>query len=233
MKKKILGILGGMGPAASARFYSLITNFTKAESDGEHIKILISSATDIPDRSDYILGNSTKSPLPKIIQNIEFLEHSGAEVIALPCNTAEYFRETVEMHCRAPILHTVHEACVFAAKTNVKKLGIMATNGTVKAEIYQKELRLLGIDFVLPSAYWQETLHNIIYNGIKRSEKFEISDFFDVANELMFHGCDAIALGCTELSLIPETKKYGKYNFIDSLEILAKSAIKLCGYELR
>ncbi|MBQ7290327.1 MAG: amino acid racemase [Clostridia bacterium] len=233
MDKKTLGILGGMGPAASAHFYTLLTQLTKAEHDFEHMKIILCSAPNIPDRTEYILRNSADNPLHEMEQAAKTLVRAGAELIAVPCNTAEYFHTDLQKLCPVPILRTVHETCAYAAASGVQKLGIMATNGTVKAEIYQKELLAFGIDFAVPSEHGQNLLHNIIYNGIKKARCFEKAVFFAVADELRSQGCDAIALGCTELSLISPNEKARDYNFIDSLEVLAKRSIQLCGYELR
>lgn len=233
MAKKVLGILGGMGPAASARFYTLLTQFTKAASDSEHMKILLTSATDIPDRTAFILGKSGDNPLPKMQKAAKELAEAGAELIAVPCNTAEYFHADLQKLCPVPVLRTVHESCKHAARLGVRKLGIMATEGTVHAQIYQKALAEFGIDFALPSERGQATLNGIIYGALKKSLPPDKNGFRAVAEDLALRGCDAIVLGCTELSLIPLDETDKKYHFIDSLEVLAKKSIVLCGYKVK
>ncbi len=233
MNKKVLGVLGGMGPAASAHFYTMLTKFTKASCDGEHMKIFLFSATDIPDRTAFILGKSAESPLPKMRAAAETLVLAGAEIIAVPCNTAEYFHADLQKNCPVPVLRTAHESAAFSAALGVRKLGIMATEGTVRARIYHRALAEFGIIPATPSARGQEKLNGIIYSSVKKSRPPDKADFRAVADELLAKGSEAIVLGCTELSLVKLDENDKKYSFIDSLEVLAKKSISICGYEVR
>lgn len=229
MSKKILGVLGGMGPAASARFYTMLTEFTKAERDGDHMEILLHSLPAIPDRTDFILGKSEASPLPFIRKAILKLGSCGAEIIAIPCNTAEFFYEELAKSCPLPILRTAYTACRFAHTKGVKKLGILATEGSVHAKIYEKHLLSFGISFSLPSEKTQKAINTLIYSRIKKAIPSE-SDILDFAAcELCKNGCDAAVLGCTELSLAPHNIQDF---YIDSLSVLAAESVKACGYEL-
>jgi aspartate racemase len=229
MKKKILGVLGGMGPAAGARLISLITEFTAAEQEQEHIEIMLHSLPSIPDRTDFILGKSPRSPLPKMKSAILALFEAGAEIIAVPCNTAEYFHSELQAQCPVPILRTAYESAKFAASRRVKKLGIIATEGTVYSEIYQNHLRLLGVDFCIPEKTMQSEITSLIYSGIKKSLPVETDILQSFENELRKKGCDAAVLGCTELSLLPLKDKGF---FIDSLSVLAAVCVNACGYTL-
>ncbi len=228
-----MGVLGGMGPAASAHFYTLLTKFTKAACDGEHMKVVLVSAPDIPDRSAFILGKSRQNPLPIMQEAAGALVCAGAELVAVPCNTAEYFYEGLQKACPVPVLRTAYESAVFAAKCGVRRLGIMATEGTVRAGIYHRALAELGIIPVAPSERSQSLLNAIIYGGIKKSCPPDKAAFRAIAEELFSCGCDAVVIGCTELSLVPLDEADKKYSFIDSLEVLAKKSISLCGYEVR
>ena len=101
----LLGILGGLGPYASAYFYELITTHTKAERDQDHINIILSSRASTPDRTDFILGNSDDSPLPWMIRDAKALEQFGATAIVIPCNTAHYFIHEVRRAVSVPVTH--------------------------------------------------------------------------------------------------------------------------------
>ena len=90
-----LGILGGLGPMASAYFYEMITEHTKAERDQDHIDILLSSRASTPDRTDYIMGRSDESPLPIMIKDAKYLESCKVSAIVIPCNTAHYFIDEI------------------------------------------------------------------------------------------------------------------------------------------
>jgi len=230
MKKKILGVLGGMGPSASARFLALITEFTKAECEQEHIEILLHSLPTIPDRTDFILGKSANSPLPYMQTSIRKLTGAGAEIIAVPCNTAEYFHSEMQASCPVRVMRTAYESARFAAARGVKRLGILATEGTLLAGIYQNHLASLGVGFALPSQATQKEITRLIYSHIKKSIPPEQGSLVRAESELREKGCDAAVLGCTELSLIPFDSKSGF--FIDSLSVLAAACVKACGYPL-
>ena len=230
MEKKILGVLGGMGPAASARFLALITEFTDAKREQEHMDILLHSIPSIPDRTDFILGISTCSPLPKMKKAVCELTSAGAQIIAIPCNTAEYFHSELQSSCPVPILRTAYESAAFAAKKGLKRLGIMATEGTVCSGIYQNHLGCFGIDAFIPERGMQAKINDLIYKRIKKS--LAPDECIAEKAEAYFrkNGCDAAVLGCTELSLLPGVEE--NRFFIDSLSVLAAVCVRKCGYPL-
>ena len=225
---KTLGILGGLGPAASVYFYRIITEHTKAARDQDHLDIVLVSGASIPDRTEFILGKSENSPLPSMIDGVRKLTAAGAELIAIPCNTAHYFYDQIEKASPVPVLNIVRETVALAKKAGVRKLGIMATAGTVITGAYQHACLENGISFVIPSERSQETLMDIIYGSIKTAKAPDMEAFRGVCDELYNNGADALVLGCTELSLIP-TDDLTQYRFIDSLLVLAARAIRACG----
>lgn len=230
MKKKKLGVLGGMGPAASARFLALLTEFTKTESEQGHMEIILHSLPSIPDRTDFILGRSTSSPLPKMKDAVSSLAEAGAEIIAVPCNTAEYFHSQLQASCPVPILRTAYESAKYTFKKGIQKLGIMATEGTIHSKIYQNHLIPFGVDFCLPDQSMQAKINELIYYRIKKSLSPDTNILNTAETYFRKKGCNAAVLGCTELSLVP----YSRENsfFIDSLSVLAAVCVCECGYTL-
>ena len=226
---KTLGILGGLGPAASVYFYQLITRHTEALCDQDHLDIVLISKASIPDRTDYILGKSGESPLPAMVQGVKKLAEAGAQLIAIPCNTAHYFYDEIERLSPVPVLNIVRETVLLAKDAGIRKLGIMATEGTVLSGTYQKVCASLGVESVLPEASSLQALMDIIYKEIKTAKEPDMEAFLAVADELYKNGAEAIVLGCTELSLIRGLEKYPQYRFIDSLHVLAFRAIEACG----
>ena len=164
---KTLGILGGLGPAASVYFYQLITEHTKALRDQDHLDIVLFSKASIPDRTDFILGKSANSPLPYMQTSIRKLTGAGAEIIAVPCNTAEYFHSEMQASCPVRVMRTAYESARFAAARGVKRLGILATEGTLLAGIYQNHLASLGVGFALPSQATQKEITRLISDTMK------------------------------------------------------------------
>lgn len=226
---KTLGILGGLGPAASVYFYHLITEHTLAKCDQDHLNIILFSGADIPDRSEYIMGKSDKSPLPLMKEDVKKLVSVGADLIAIPCNTAHYFFDEIKKISPVPVLNIVRETVTLAKHTGAKKIGILATTGTILANAYQHAAQDADIDFEIPSEEDQSMLMRIIYDEIKTAEKPSFDAFYAIADRLLQKGCDAIILGCTELSLIPKNERYQIYPFIDSLFVLTAKCIAECG----
>jgi aspartate racemase len=226
---KTLGILGGLGPAASVYFYQLLTEHTLAKRDQDHLNIVLFSGANIPDRSEYIMGKSENSPLPLMKEDVRKLVSIGADLIAIPCNTAHYFFDEIKKISPVPVLNIVQETVSLAKRTGAKKIGILATTGTILAGAYQHAARNAGIDYIAPTDDEQKTLMSIIYDAIKTAETPNFDAFYAIADHLLEKGCDALILGCTELSLIPKNERYDRYPFIDSLFVLTAKCIKECG----
>ena len=229
--KKTLGVLGGLGPMSSVYFYEMLTSHTRADRDQDHINILISSRADTPDRTDFILGRSAKNPLPVMSAEVDKLAAAGAQIIAIPCNTAHYFYDGVSRNATVPILNIIEETADFCKHLGLKKVGVLATEGTILSESYRAPLEERGIEYMSCSEQDQRTISDIIYGSVKQGKEPDLDEFLRVADSLSAHGCERIILGCTELSLIKKNCRLGA-RFIDSLEVLTVRAISECGAEL-
>lgn len=226
----LLGILGGLGPMASAYFYEMITAHTKVVRDQDHIDIILSSRASTPDRTDFILGKSTDSPLPAMIEDAKALVDFGARAIVIPCNTAHYFIDEVRNAVPVPVPSIIRETARLSRLAGKKKVGILATEGTVAAGAYQTALKTEGVAFMLPDREAQSALMHIIYDYVKRGLRVDPAALYEAARPLTEAGCDALILGCTELS-VAARECGGDPLFIDSLEVLAYRAISLCKKE--
>ena len=100
--KKVLGVIGGMGPIATSFFMELVIKMTDASSDQEHLDMIIYNIPSIPDRTSYILDHNRQNPLPVILDIARKLEEQGAEFLAMPCCTAHYFQKELETSIRKP-----------------------------------------------------------------------------------------------------------------------------------
>ena len=230
-RKKVLGILGGLGPLAGVYFYRLITEHTKALCDRDHLDVIVVSGASTPDRTDFIMGKSPLSPLPKMKEDVGRLAAAGAEIIAVPCNTAHFFFDELDAFSPVPVLNIVRETAEHAKAKGVKRVGILATDGTIFSGSYKHECDRLGMEYVTPGEPAQKELMEIIYKSIKASAAPDMRKFNKIADELASKGCDAIILGCTELSLLPKDQMTERNIIIDSLFVLATNAISLCGAE--
>ena len=150
MAKKIIGILGGMGPTATADLFNKIIISTKAACDQEHLHVIIDSNTDIPDRTAALL-NGGEDPTEQLVLSARRLQSAGAELIAMPCNTAHGFYDAVCAAVDIPVLHMIKLTAQELRREGVTRAGLLATDGTVRTGIYDKCFEGSGIELLTPS----------------------------------------------------------------------------------
>ena len=230
--KPFLGVIGGLGPVATAYFMELVTVMTDAKVDQEHLPMLVYSAPSIPDRTRYILDNTQPSPLPEMLRIGNFLAQQGAQRIAIPCVTAHYFIRDLEAGIPVPLLNGVRETVMHLKEQGITRVGIMATDGTIRSGIFRRELENCGMEAVEPSKLRQADVMHLIFDNIKAAAPADMEKFHAVRQELQEKGAQAIILGCTELSLIKRDYAIGA-GFVDAMEVLAQQAVLQCGMPLK
>ena len=227
-----LGVIGGLGPMASAYFTELLTAMTDAERDQDHLKMLLYSVPGLPDRTEYILGKSDENPLPGLVEAGRVLSGVGAEVLAIPCITAHYFHNEIERQVGVPVIHAIRECAWILKKSGVTKVGLFATDGTVQSGLFQNEFEKHGITVLLPEKTEQERIMSFIYDDVKKGGVPSLSSFKDAQGKMEERGAQVVLLGCTELSLIK--KEYGDLcGVLDVMEVLAKASLEACGMPVR
>ena len=231
MEKKVLGIIGGVGPLATMLLGEMIVKRTKAKTDQQHVNMVITNNTSIPDRTTYILDRSKANPVPVMISDAAKLKSIGAEVLAVPCNTAHSFYQDIQQGADMQVLHMINETAKRAAQIGAKKVGILATTGTLTASVYQLACQRAGVQPVVPDEETQELVMSVIYDDVKAGRPVDFLKWQQIINKLEELGCDRIILGCTELSIVKKELNLDEM-YIDSLMVLAESAILACGYEL-
>ena len=205
--KVVVGILGGMGPAATVDLFDRIVRATPAETDQDHLRILIDNNPAVPDRTAAILGEGP-NPVPLLMQGVLDLAERGAELIAIPCNTAHHFLPEVQESCPVPILDMIVETArhirdVYGESCSV---GILATIGTVGTGLYQRALEQEGLTWKLPLEAEQHALMDAIYGsqGIKAGVAPEgpRAVIQEIGRQMANRGADVFVLGCTEIPLV-------------------------------
>ena len=231
--KKILGIIGGMGPLATANFLKQIVLMTDAKNDQDHIRTIIDNNTDIPDRTDYIL-NHAEDPVPALLDSAKKLESLNVSCLVMPCNTAHFFYDSVKKNVSTPFLNMIEETAS-EIKTNysyIKKAGLLATEGTCFSGIYEKYFSKYNIDLIKPDKDHQQHITDLIYNMKRGAYDFDLNDLYKTLNVLTGQGSEIFILGCTELSVA-----FGHFDInavnIDPTTVLARSAIRFMGKKLK
>lgn len=230
--KKTLGIIGGMGPLATAELFYNIIALTDTDSDAGHIHILIDNNPKIPDRTKAILEGHDL-PYASILQTAQTLERMGADILLLPCNTSHVYYDRLCGQLRIPIINMIEEAAKHICQLDLKKVGLLATSGTIHSRLYENELEKCGIETILPTELGQAEVMSIIYNGVKAgADKYDTTALTDELNEMTAKGAQSFILGCTELPVA--FAKYGiNYPSIDPGIMLAKAAIIRAGYSVK
>lgn len=231
--EKKIGILGGMGPSATLHLFELIIRLTKAEKDQEHITTIIYNNPATPDRTDAIF-NRGPSPVEELIKGAVNLEKAGADFILMPCVTAHHFLNQVEKEVEIEFVHLLRETLdyILGYPGNLKRIGLIATTGTIKTRLFQDMFEKSGLQIVVPGPHAQELFMEAIYgkNGVKNGNREESRlMLLDVLEQLKLQKVDAVIAGCTEIPLLLEQKDMA-VPFINPLRILAEIAIQKAGY---
>ncbi len=205
---------------------------TDAHFDYQHIPMVIYSKPDTPDRTEYILYKNTENPLDAIMSMGKALEDQGVDYISIPCVTAYYFYKELSEGINVPIINMISETATYLKNRNIKKVGLMATTGTITGGFFRQGIENMGIEVEEPSLKSQDKLMRIIYDGIKANKPFAMDDFSMVEKELREKGAEVIILGCTELSLIRRDFNIGA-GFLDAMEVLAQKSVILCSGKLK
>ena len=231
MKKKTIGILGGMGPLATMDLYKKIILSTRADCDNEHIRVYIDGNSAIPDRTAAILSGGP-DPVPEMLSALRNLEKCGADCVVMPCNTAHHFLPRLQAETALPILDMrAITAAVCAARCPGKKACLLGTKGTIAAKIYDGALEAAGVGFMTPDAAEQDELMRLIYDVVKASRPLEpeTEAWHELLSGLSERGADYFVLACTELPILADTLGHPG-PFVDPTLELARAAIRFCGY---
>ena len=226
MDKKKLGIIGGMGPLATAYFYEKIIERTEAACDQDHIVTYIISDPEIPKRVEYILGESELSPGPHMSDIAVKLQGMGADIIVMPCVTAHFFYKEIAEKLSVRMLNILDETTVILKDKGIKSAGILATRATVKSRILQNALEESGIASIVPDEDEAEEISRIIFSEIKTGKKADIESLYRIMDSMKGRGAETVLVACTDLSAALGGTVEGK--FIDLLDILAAAAVREC-----
>jgi aspartate racemase len=223
-----LGVIGGMGPLATVKFYDKIVLNTEAHNDNEHIDLIVLNHSTMPDRTKCIIENKDTEFLNEIKKDLEILERIGIDVVAIPCNTSHYFYDEFKNFTNLKIINMIEETILEIKRRGIKKVAVFGTLGTLNSKVYNKYAKENGIEVKELSLEDKKTVMDIIYK-IKETNNLESKDFVEILNRY----CNDKTIGiiaCTELSLldIPEN-----LNTIDALDVLVNKSIEYSGAKIK
>ncbi|MCI8464242.1 MAG: amino acid racemase [Lachnospiraceae bacterium] len=230
--KKTIGIVGGMGPLATSDLFRKIVEITDAASDQEHVRVCIDNNTEIPDRTAAILKGG-KDPVPEMVKSAVRLQGMGADVLIMPCNTAHYFYDRLTPFVDTPFLNMIEETAKEIKRRGIKKVGLLATDGTCQSGVYKTVFDAMGIEMCAPSPVHQSAVMDVIYKGVKAGNlSMDLTGFYGAMEELFADGAEVLVLGCTELPVAFDLFKIDKPN-LDPTLVLAKAAVRFVGAKVK
>ena len=223
-KPYTLGVIGGMGPMATAVFMQILIQKTEASCDQEHLPMVVRHIPYTPDRTAYILGQSAESPKEYILKAAQELVADGVAEIAIPCVTSHFFHDEIQKDIAIPMLDGVADTARYLHEQGKKCIGIMATSGTVTSGLFTEAFAEYDMECVYPEEEFQADVMGLIYDCVKSNRSVDADKVHRVMEHLFEHGAEAIVLGCTELSLIP--KEYLEGETVDVMEVLAERCLE-------
>ena len=147
----MLGILGGLGPAATVDFLAKLVSCNRADRDQDHLPLIMWSRPDTHDRSAAILGRGP-SPLDQLTTGVRFLRDAGAHAIAIPCNSAHFWLDELNRASGVPVISIIDATVLAAARCGARTVGLLATEGTLYARIYHRAFAQANLEIVAPHA---------------------------------------------------------------------------------
>jgi len=223
----IVGVLGGMGPAATADFYRKLVEATPATTDQQHLQVVVWSDPTIPDRTAALLDGGT-DPSPWLRHGLHVLTWAGADLIAVPCNTAHAFLSPAGGRTGVPVVHMIDQAVRAVAELTppVRRVGLLATTGTVRAGLYQDWLGRAGLAAVLPTDDEQESLVAAAIRAVKAGDRGArvAAALGSAGASLARRGAQVIIAGCTEIPLVLG-ERCGPVPVIDPTRVLARAVV--------
>ncbi|MCI1636081.1 aspartate/glutamate racemase family protein [Bifidobacterium sp.] len=230
MMRNFFAILGGMGTLATESYVRLVDKATHAHQDQEFLDYVVFNNASVPDRTQFILGQSTEDPFPFIADDVKKATAIGASFITLPCNTAHHFFDRLQALTPVPIMHMPKEAVAELIKRypveSHPRVGFMGTEGSLNSGIYREGVEAAGYTFEEPGETLQKEISYLIYHDVKDTGVLERERYEAVLNAMLTqHHCDVVILGCTELSVFNEAFPMPDLPIIDAQEILALNTV--------
>lgn len=234
--KPLVGVIGGVGPLATAYFVDKVVRLTEAERDQDHVDLVVFNHASIPDRTDFVVGRSQEDPGPVMAADARRLEAFGADFLVLPCNTAHTFTEEIQQAVGIPLVSIVEETIAEARRRvpGLERAAVLATTGTLRSGVYHHALEERGVTPLAPDEEDQALVMRVIYEQVKAGRPVELPVLEGVVDRLAQQGAQVVLLGCTELSVVAQDAGLlADARYVDSLDVLARATIRRAGARVR
>jgi len=232
-QEKIIGVIGGLGPIATADFFNRIIKNTPAKEEQDHLHIIIDNNPKAPNRNRALNGTGS-SPTTSLRKSALRLKQAGAQLLVMPCNTAHAFKEAITHTVDTPFLDIIDETVAYIIREfkGLKKVGLLAADGCLKAGLYQDGFKDKGIDLTKLNTPHQKEFMTLVYRIKASGVNAPIQKAMQhLAKVLIGNGAEAVIAGCTEVPLALEAGDL-PVPLIDSTEILARQCVRYARNEI-
>jgi aspartate racemase len=225
--EKVVGVIGGMGPAATVDFMRRLVAATPANDDMDHLHVLVDNNPKVPSRIAALVEGTGADPSPALCKMAKGLEAQGADFLVIPCNTAHYYLPEIARSVHIPVLDMIGLTVEKLAATEAKprRIGLLASPAVRLVGLYQKRIEEMGLEAIFPTPEYESKLLDVI-KAVK-SGQFGTShrrDYEAIAKNLTGAGADGFLIACTELSVIGPPLETS-CPAIDSLDVLVEATI--------
>jgi aspartate racemase len=229
---KTIGVIGGMGPAATLDFFERILKRTKALRDEDHLRVIIDNNTKIPSRDAASKGEGP-SPGETLAATARGLQNAGADFIVMACNTAHAYEPEIRAAISIPFVSMIDETVTAVAELRPERVGLLAADPCLRANLYQEASRKAGLNLVLLPPDSQRTLQELI-NRIKSNDTDNTvrRSMATLAKKLEAQGAEVIVAGCTEVPIVLSADDLDS-ELINSTDVLVEKAIVFAGGTLK
>ncbi|MBH0088807.1 aspartate/glutamate racemase family protein [Pseudoalteromonas arctica] len=223
---RTLGVLGGMGPLATASFMNQVIALSPAKSDQEHIPMFIRNIPQIPDRTKFLMGIEDENPFFELKKGFNELTSLGVSCIVIPCNTAHYWYDALTQNADVHAISIVQSVIKRAKATGKRKVGILATTATLNMRIYQTAFSEHNIEFIEPNEQQQALVMQgitAVKSGNLALGRTLLSQSYE---QMLAQGADAVLFGCTEIPLVlNEQASKSPETCLNTIAILAQECV--------
>lgn len=224
----MIGILGGMGPAATVDLMAKLIRLTPVRRDQEHVPLVVVSDPRVPDRVAPILKGEGESPLPAMLAGVRRLERAGAGCLAIPCHTAHHWADELAAATPLPLLHIVDAVLADLEREAVPEgpIGLLATAATLEAGLYQSRLAAAGRPCLVPDAATMERAVLPAIALVKQDRSKDAAPLLaEAVDTLGAAGAVRVLLACTELPLALEAMPTPHPACLDATVSLARACL--------
>ena len=224
--ERTLGVLGGMGPLATADFLSKLVEVTPVRCEQDHLHVLIDSNPKVPDRNRAVAGQGT-SPAVALATMARRLEQAGADLLVMACNTAHAFDPAIRQAVRIPFISLVEEGCDACVRNapGARTVGLLAAPGCIDAGLYQTGLARRGLQPLLPDTTGQTAFNELLYQIKLGAPRADLAPRMQqLARQLIDRGADVLLAACTEVPLVLQPSDVDR-PLIDATRNLAERCV--------